>query len=44
MGVSFESEECFDLFGPFFWDILCVKVTTEGEVGYRLVIEGITGG
>ena len=42
MGVSFESEESFDLFGLFFWDILCVRVTAEGEVGYELVTEGIT--
>ena len=44
MGVSFGSEECFDLFGLLFFDILCVRVTAEGEVGYGLIIERIIGG
>ena len=44
MGVSFGSEECFDLFGLLFFDILCVRVTAEGEMGYKLVTEGITDG
>ena len=38
------SEECFDLFGILFFYILCVRVTVEGEVGYGLVTERITGG
>ena len=30
--------------GFFFGTYYVLRVTTEGEVGYRLVIEGITGG
>ena len=42
--MSFESEECFDLFGLLFLTYYVLRVTAEGEVGYRLVTEGITGG
>ena len=44
MGVSFGRKECFDLFGLFFFDILCVRVMAKGEVSYGLITEGITGG
>ena len=43
MGVSFGSEECFDLFGLLFLTYYVLRVMVEGEVGYRLVTEGITG-
>ena len=41
MGVSFGNEESVWI---FIFDILCVRVTAEGEVGYGLVTKGITGG
>ena len=42
--VCSSCEECFDLFWAFVFDILCVRVMVEGEVGYRSVTEEITGG
>ena len=42
-GIEFWEWGVFWFVWAFVFDILCVRVTAEEEVGYELVTEGITG-